>query len=517
MSWAEPRWLILAVLALVLLPSAWALARWRRLQQARLGSGSLWLRWLGGVPATGGARLALWLLAAASAAVAAAGPRWGQPKLATAQGLDVVIALDVSDSMRCSDVVPTRIARAVSVLRQTLDRLPDVNWGLTVGAGDARPLVPLTQDREALDATLSDPDLERWVSPGSNLALLLATAGSLLPASGPGRAIVIASDGEELEGDAAAAADALRRSGIAIVPLISGTIRGGPVARPDGKGGVSYARDASGALVHSRGRPELMQRLGGGPQRLTDTLSATAARELEQALARSVRDSERAAAPVHAAPFLVTAALLGTASFLLWPWRRVAFAVMLLLPVPLVAAQPPVPTPSVWERVLPGSVSLLERRAARAAARGAWEEARQAYARAAALEPGDDVARLGLATAQACEGDLEGERILAELAVSSPLAFPSWYNLGTVRLLRGELAGAAEALRRAIAVDPDRPEAWHNLELALVGLEREAGRPTRLSDTKSREQLVEAAARTAVQPLMAAQPPAAGTPPGRDW
>ena len=48
MSWVEPRWLLLAVVALGLLPAAWALARWRRLQQARLGSGSLWLRWLGG-------------------------------------------------------------------------------------------------------------------------------------------------------------------------------------------------------------------------------------------------------------------------------------------------------------------------------------------------------------------------------------------------------------------------------------------------------------------------------------
>ena len=516
MSWVEPHWLLLAVAALALLPAAWALTRWRRLQQARLGRGSLWRRWLGGVPATGGGRLVLWLLAAAAAAAAAAGPRWGQPKHVPAAALDVVIALDVSASMRCADVVPNRLDRTVTVLRQTLHRLPDANWSLAVGAGYARPLVPLTQDTEALDARLSDPNLERWVAPGSNLALLLATAGSLLPGSGPARAILLASDGEELEGDAAGVAEALRRSGIAIVPLISGTTAGGPVPRPDGAGGVTYAREA-GALVRTRARPELLRRLGRGPDSVVDAALPEAPRALAEALVRSARISEREAAPVHAAPFMLAAALLATGSFLLWPWRRAAL-VALLLPVPLAAAvNPPVPTPSAWQRVLPGSASLLERTAARAAARGDWDRARQAYAQAVALRPGDAELRLGLATVQAREGETEGERTLSELAASPHLAFPAWYNLGTVRLLRSAFAGAAEALRRAIAADPRQPDAWHNLELALTGLADEVGRPTAPSDRESRDRLVEAAARAALQPLPVRAPSSVGTPSGRDW
>ncbi|HLE60376.1 MAG TPA: VWA domain-containing protein [Thermoanaerobaculaceae bacterium] len=516
MSWVEPRWLLLALAAIGLLPAAWALARWRRLQQARLGSGSLWLRWLGGAPATGGARLALWLLAAAAAAVAAAGPRWGQPEEAPVAGLDVVVALDISASMRCADVGPSRLDRAVAVLRQTMDRVPNTNWGLAVGAGDARALVPLTQDGETLATRLADPNLERWVTPGSNLALLLVSAGSLLPGGGPGRVILLASDGEELDGDAAAVADALRRSGIAIVPLVSGTISGGPVPRPDGRGGVSYARDATGGLVRSRARPELMRRLGGEADLLVDTSSSGTPRALSQAFARSVHISERAAAPVHTAPFLLAAALFATGSFLLWPWRRVAL-VALLLPAPLGAAPPPLPTPSTWQRVVPGSASLLEYRAARAAARGAWEEARHAYGEASALRPRDAALRLGLATAQAREGDPAGERTLAELATSPRLAFSAWYNLGTARLLRGEFVGAAEALRRAVAADPRHFNAWHNLELALVGVAREVGRSGPHSDSESRERLVEAAARAALQPLLVREPPPGVTSSGRDW
>jgi Ca-activated chloride channel homolog len=516
MSWVEPRWLFLALAAIGLLPAAWVLARWRRLQQARLGSQSLWLRWLGGVPATGGARLALWLLAAAAAAVAAAGPRWGQPEEALVAGFEVVIALDVSASMRCADVVPTRLDRAVAVLRRTMDRMPNTNWGLAVGAGSARALVPLTQDSETLATRLADPNLERWVTPGSNLALLLANAGSLLPGGGPGRAILLASDGEELEGDAVILADALRRNGIAIVPLVSGTAGGGPVPRPDGQGGVSYARDASGALVRSCARPELMRRLSGEPDLPVDTSLSGAPRALAQALARSVRISERAAAPVHAAPFLLAAALFATGSFLLWPWRRAAL-LALLLPAPLGAAPPPVATPSAWRRAVPGSASLLEHRAARAAARGAWEEARHAYAEASALRPRDAALRLGLATAQARDGDPAGERTLAELATSPRLAFSAWYNLGTARLLRGEFVGAAEALRRAVAADPRQFNAWQNLELALVGVAREVGRSGPRSDSESRERLVEAAARAALQPLLVREPPPAVTSAGRDW
>jgi len=516
MTWIEPRWLFLALAALALLPAAWALTRWRRLQQARLGSSSLWLRWLGGVPATGGARLVLWLLAAAAAGVAAAGPRWGLPERAPAAALDVVIALDVSASMRCADVVPARLDRAVEALRRTLDRVPNARWALAVGAGNARPLVPLTQDREAVAARLSDPGLDRWVLPGSNLALLLATAGSLLPGSGPGRAIVLASDGEELEGDAAAVAEALRTSGVAIVPLLSGTTTGGPVPRPDARGGVGYAREATGALVRSRARPDLLRRLRGGPEGPMDATSTGAPRALAEALVRSVHISEREAAPVHAAPFLLAAALLATGSFLLWPWRRAAL-VVLLLAAPLAAAEPPLPTPSAWQRALPGSAFVLERTAARAAARGAWGEAWQAYAQASTLRPGDAELRLGLATVQAREGEPSGEQILAELATSPHLAFPAWYNLGTARLQRGEFAGAAEALRRAVVADPKRAEAWHNLELALSGAARQAGRSAPPSDRESRERLLEAAARAALQPLLVREPAPVGTASARDW
>ena len=377
----------------------------------------------------------------------------------------------------------------MAVLRQAMNRVPNANWGLAVGAGDARVLVPLTADGEALAARLSDPGLERWVAPGSNLALLLANAGSLLPGGGPGRVILLVSDGEELDGDASAVADALRQGGIAIVPLVSGTTGGGPVPRPDGQSGVSYARDKTGALVRSRARPELMGRLGGDPGRAVDASSSAHRAPLRRhwlGQFASPRARWHPSTPHRSCwrPHFLRPGRFCSGPGAAPPSSRCCCRRRSGPPAP------PVHTPSIWQRVVPGSASVLEHRAARAAARGDWEEARRAYAEATALRPRDDVLRLGLATAQAHEGEPAGEQALAELANSPRLAFPAWYNLGTARLLRGDFAGAAEALRRAVAADPKRFDAWHNLELALLGVAREVGRPIPSSDRESRERLV---------------------------
>jgi Ca-activated chloride channel family protein len=516
MTWSEPRWLLLAAAAVALLPVAWLMARRRRLQQERVASRRLWLRWHGGAPATGGLRAALWLLAAAAAGVAAAGPRWGRPLDTAVPTVDIVVALDVSDSMACTDVAPDRLTRAKDILRQVLDRLSGATWGLAIGAGTARPLVPLTTDVPTLGQRLADPGLRRWVAPGSNLAALLGAAGSLLPAGGGGRVILLATDGEQLEGDAARVADGLRRSGIAIVSLLCGTASGAPVPRLGDHGAIVYARDAAGNLARSRAHVELLRTLVGDPHDLVDASSAAAPGTLAQVLRRAAHESAAEVAPVHSGGFVLLAALLATASFLSSPWRRVALAAV-VLPSTLAAAPPPASQPSAWGRLVPGHGALLAREAHRAAARGAWGEAVDAYARAVALKPDDRWLRLALATSRARTGDHAGEVALEELAATPALAYAAWFNLGTSRLLRGDLVGAERALRRAVVADPSRKDAWHNLELALAGLRQKRAGSSPPTAGESRERLVEQAARAALQPLLVRGPTPPAGQPGRDW
>ncbi|MGD1148941.1 MAG: VWA domain-containing protein [Thermoanaerobaculaceae bacterium] len=517
MSWTDPGWLWLAAAALLALPAIPVVARWRSLQQARLASRLLWLRWLGGVPATGAARLALWLLAAAAAAIAAAGPGWGRGELAVS-GLNIAVALDVSASMRCADVQPDRLSRATAVLRQVIGRMPKATWAVAAGAGTARACVPLTSDVRSVAAVLAEGDLDRGLVAGSNLAGLLSTAGSLLELGGPGRTVLVVSDGEELEGDAAGVADALRRSGIAVVALATGTASGGPVPRRDEDGTVSYLKDGSGALVRSHARPDLLGRLCTIAGNVVDASSPSATRDLVEVLRGSATRGALETVPVHSLPFGLAAALLATASFMLWPWRRGAFAVALLLPGALGAAPPPRPTPSAWHRVLPGSASILARRAASAMERGAWSEASRAYAEALALRRDDASLEMGWATAAALAGEEGGDEALAALAEVPESAWQARYNLGTVRLARGDAAGAVETLRQAVATDPEREESWHNLELALAACRHtEAGEGRESATVHSRGKLVEAAARAALAQLPVRQPVPAKAAVGREW
>ncbi len=517
MSWSDPGWLVLAVAALAAAAAVPGLARWRALQQARLASRPLWWRWLGGVPTTGAGRVALWLLAAAAAAVAAAGPRWGLAGTATGRGLDAVIALDVSASMRCTDVAPDRLGRATQVLRQALERTPGTTWALAVGAGSAHRAVPLTTDADSVAAAFGGPNPGQGLVPGSNLALLLATAASMLDAGGPARAVVLVSDGEQLEGDAAAMAQGLRRSGVAIVTLVAGSESGAPVPRRGPDGATIYVRDLAGALVRSRAHFGLMRSLCASPADAVDAASADAGRSLAGALAEAVRATERETTPVRSAPPALAAALLATASFLLWPWRRTAAAVLLLVPATLAAAPLPAPAPPLWQRLLPGAASALARRGSAALQRNAWGDASRAYAEALALRPGDRALSLAWATAASLAGEEGGEAALEELARVPALSSMAWYNLGTARLLRGDPAGAVRPLRRAVQADPALAPAWRNLELALTRSRAEATAAPGPGDARSRARLVEAAARAALAPVPRAAPTPADPVAGRDW
>ena len=519
MSWTTPSWLLLAAAALALLPVAALLYRALALQQARVATALLWRRWLGAPPATGAARVAIWLLAGALAGIAAAGPRWGRPAIATAPGQDLAIALDVSDSMRCTDVEPSRLGQAVALLRSVLERHPPGSFALVAGGASAEPVVPLTPDSATVEARLADPELSRWVTPGSNLSVLLASAAAQLSTSASGRTILLVSDGEELDGDAAAMAAALRAGGTAIVTLSVGTTAGAPIPRRESGGRDGYVRGADGELVLSHAHPELLARIAGAASNAVSAASPAASRQLAEALGRATRGSQHGETPSHAAPLAVAAALLATASFLLWPWRRRAVA-MVLIPLPFLAAAPAAPpTPALWQRLLPGSSALAARRGIAAVSHGAWEEAARDYAVAVALDPRNDDLRLAQAAALTLSGDRRGEAILAAWSGKPSLTETALFDLGTSRLLRGDREGAAVTLRRALALDPTDQRAWRNLQLALVPSQQGTGKGERNDPLASvrRDHLVRAAASAALQPLLLAGPAPASPTQGRDW
>ena len=260
LSFARP-W-VLALLALAPV-AAWLFARAARKRREAL-------RLFLGAPPRGRAegrrtaRAALEALGLALIVVALAGPRVGTALQETSRGgLDLVVALDVSASMEARDVAPSRLERA----RFTLTRLAEARAGgglaLVAFAGDATILCPLTSDASAFTLFLDAAGPSVVGTPGLDLARGLGVAAAAFEtdeAQGRPRAVLLVTDGEDHEGAAAEAADALRRTGAEVLALAVGAGDGATIPLPNGR----TRRDAQGDVVVTRLDPATLRGVAGG-------------------------------------------------------------------------------------------------------------------------------------------------------------------------------------------------------------------------------------------------------------
>jgi Ca-activated chloride channel family protein len=201
-------------------------------------------------PARARLRVLLVTVAVAFLALACLGPVRGFTlREVQRRGLDIVICVDTSRSMLVKDIKPDRLGRAKREISLLLDRLTGDRVGLVAFAGDVRDVAPLTHDRETV----------RWflhsLSPADNLMGGTDLGGALDHAlelfdgrTGAHEAIVLLTDGEDLEGNGLVAAQAAGERGIRVYVVGMGSEDGGKV--PDGNRG--WVRDESGQEVISR-------------------------------------------------------------------------------------------------------------------------------------------------------------------------------------------------------------------------------------------------------------------------
>ena len=276
MTFRSP-WLL--VLAVALVPAAVALA----LYAARRRGEALRL-FLGPRAAEHAARLAplvrLRTLRAALAAaalgafgVALAGPRLGATtRDAATESLDLMIALDVSNSMRTEDVAPSRLDRATLEIERVVEARRGDRVGLVIFAGEAFLQCPLTTDRSAVRLFLESVDPEQIAIQGTDFSAAIGVARQAFDAASEGdggsdvrrpRALLVVSDGEDHEGGLEAAAAELRESGVTVLALGVGTEAGGPV--PDVQRGQAggFKRDREGRTVVSTYRDGALRALAG--------------------------------------------------------------------------------------------------------------------------------------------------------------------------------------------------------------------------------------------------------------
>jgi Ca-activated chloride channel family protein len=193
-------------------------------------------------------------LALASLILALADPQFGTKlEKVKRKGVEIIIALDVSNSMLAEDIQPNRLERAKQAISKMIDELHNDKIGLIVFAGDAYMQVPVTTDYSAVKMFLSSINTEIVPRQGTAIGSAMDLAmRSFNPQSELEKALIIITDGENHEGNAIDAAEMAHKNGIKIITVGMGSAEGAPIPVRKQNGQVIYQKDQQGNTVISK-------------------------------------------------------------------------------------------------------------------------------------------------------------------------------------------------------------------------------------------------------------------------
>ena len=176
------------------------------------------------------------------------------------QGIEVMIAMDVSNSMMAQDVQPSRLENAKQILSKLVDNMTNDKVGLVVFAGDAYTQLPITVDYVSAKMFLSSisPQLvpRQGTAIGSAIDLAIKSFGT--KENKAGRAIIVITDGENHEDDAVGAAKLAAENNIAVHVIGMGKPEGSPIPVP---GTISFWKDKDGNVVVSKLNEDMCKKI----------------------------------------------------------------------------------------------------------------------------------------------------------------------------------------------------------------------------------------------------------------
>ncbi len=164
-------------------------------------------------------------------------------------GIETMIAIDISNSMLAEDVTPSRLTKSKLLVENLVDNFINDKIGLIIFAGDAFVQLPITSDYVSAKMFLQNIDPSLIATQGTDIAGAINLAmKSFTQQEKVGRAIIVITDGEDHEGGAIEAAKVAKNKGINVFILGVGDTNGAPI--PMGDGG--YLKDASGQTVMTK-------------------------------------------------------------------------------------------------------------------------------------------------------------------------------------------------------------------------------------------------------------------------
>lgn len=173
----------------------------------------------------------------------------------TRKGIDVIMALDVSNSMLSEDLKPNRLLRAKNFIQNFLNQLHNDRLGIIVFAGRAYLQMPLTVDYSAARMYIKTISPAMIPTQGTNIAEAINLAReSFVAGETKSKALIVITDGEDNEGGVDEALENAVKEGIKVYTIGIGTDNGGPIPV-----GNDYKRDGDGNIVLTKMNKEMMR------------------------------------------------------------------------------------------------------------------------------------------------------------------------------------------------------------------------------------------------------------------
>ena len=204
-------------------------------------------------------------------------PQWGfEWQEVKRSGLDILIAIDTSKSMLAEDVKPNRLERSKLAVKDLIKKLRGDRIGLIAFAGSSFLQCPLTVDYGGFMLSLDSLDVNAIPKGGTSLTSAIKTAlESYEGGVKKYKTLVIITDGEDHEGNAAELAEKAKEKGIKIFTIGIGTKEGELIPVSDENGNVSYLKDRKGNVVKTRLDESTLQQIalntGGSYVKATGT------------------------------------------------------------------------------------------------------------------------------------------------------------------------------------------------------------------------------------------------------
>lgn len=275
MDWLTPTYGLAAIALPIVVWLYWRLAEWRRASQERFGDAtvvtrlSTFLR-----PYRRRMKVSLVVIALLLLVISLMGPRFGKKvRTVEREGVDLVVALDVSASMRAEDVAPNRLRRAKNEIRDLVGQLSGDRVGLVVFAGDGFVQCPLTTDYEAFRTFLDVASPNQVSVPGTDMGAAFDSAIQAFNAARPKsdsaalsgeprpRALLLVSDGENHIGEVSTMRETAREANMTVLTSGVGTEKGARVPEYENGEHVGFKRNGQGGVVTSRLQQDVLTRL----------------------------------------------------------------------------------------------------------------------------------------------------------------------------------------------------------------------------------------------------------------